>query len=376
MKRRLPDNVTAFVDRNGKERFRYRKVGRPVHYFKEHPGTQANPSDEYNQLVANMPQKPAVSRAVPGTIDELISRFYRSAGWDGAGDESKRVRRGILERFREKHGKKPVKLVTFEHIESILVSASRKRREGKRTVGGKEAARSLRKQLMRVFAYAVKLGMIPTNPVAQSERLKVPKTGGHHTWTEPEIAQYRARHPLGTKARLALEIMLWTWQRRGDARLFGRAQMRAGKIHYRQGKTGKSLWLPAAPQLLAAIEAMPATGIETFLVTDYGKPFSKAGFGNKMREWCDEAELPHCTAHGVRKAGARRAAQLGASNQGLKSVGGWSGDSEVATYTAEVDQAALAEATLRRVIEADLANRDGASFGGLANGVQNQELGR
>ncbi len=353
MKRRLPKNVTAFVDRHGRERFRFRKTGRATYYFKEHPGTPANPSAEYLRIVAAAPARLEAVRAAPGSIDELVARFYRSAGWEGAGDESKRVRRGILERFRAKHGDKPVKLVTFEHIESILVAASRKRIENGRSVGGKEAARSLRKQLMRLFAYAVKLGMIDANPVAQAERIKVAKTGGHHTWSEADIAAYRARHGLGTKARLALEIMLWTWQRRGDARLFGRKHLRAGKIHYTQAKTGKSLWLPAAPQLLAAIEAMPATGIETFLVTDYGKPFSKAGFGNKMREWCDDAGLPHCTAHGLRKAGARRAAELGASNQALKSVGGWSGDSEVAIYTAGVDQAALAEATLRRVIDWD-----------------------
>jgi hypothetical protein len=37
-------------------------------------------------------------------------------------------------------------------------------------------------------------------------------------------------------------------------------------------------------------------------------------------------------------------------------VGGWSSDAEVAIYTSAVDQAALAEATLKRVIAADLAN--------------------
>lgn len=359
MKRRLPPNVTSYVDRHGKERFRYRKAGRKDYHFRAHPGTEKHPSDEYEAIAAKAP--PPVPRAKPGTIDDLLERFYRSAAWEGAGDESKRVRRGILERFRVRHGDKRVAKITFEHVEAILVAASRKQREGKRTVGGKEAARSLRKQLVRVFALAVKLGMIGQNPAAMADRVKVPKTGGHHTWTEDEIDAYRARHEIGTKARLALEIILWTWQRRGDARLFGRRHMRGGKIHYQQSKTGKSLWLPAAPQLLAAIEAMPATGIETFLVTDYGKPFSRAGFGNKIREWCDEAGLPQCSAHGLRKAGARRAAQLGGSNQGLKAVGGWSGDAEVAIYTAEVEQESLAEVTLRRVIDSDLANHGEAA---------------
>jgi integrase len=182
--------------------------------------------------------------------------------------------------------------------------------------------------------------MIATNPAELAEGVKAPK-GGLHPWSEAEIAAYRAKHPLGTKARLALEIMLWTGLRLGDAAKFGRGHIKGGIVRYAQAKTGKELVLPAAPQMLAAIKAMPMTGIETFLVTDYGKPFSVDGLGNKVRQWCDEAGLPHCTAHGLRKALARRTADLGATQQQLKAVGTWSNDAEVATYVKGADQARL-----------------------------------
>ena len=42
-------------------------------------------------------------------------------------------------------------------------------------------------------------------------------------------------------------------------------------------------------------------GVKTFLVTEYGKPFTPAGFGNWFRQRCDEAGLPQCSAHGLRK---------------------------------------------------------------------------
>lgn len=362
-RRRLPLNVTSYVDRHGKERFRFRKTGYPVHNFKGHPGTETKPSEEYLQCLARVANEP---RAAPGTIDDLLTRYYRSSIWEGIGPDTKRVRRGILESFRSKYGDKPVALLNWEHIEAILKNAARKRAEGNRIVGGKEASRSLRKQLVRLFDFAIKCEMIATNPVRLATPVKVGKSKGFHTVTPQEIAQYRTRHPLGTMARLALEILLWTWQRRGDAHMFGPKHLKGGKIHYDQAKTGKSLWLPAAPQLLAAIRAMPVVGTETYIVTGFGKPFSRAGFGNKMREWFDEAGLPQCSAHGVRKGGAAIAAQLGGTNQGLKAVGGWSGDSEVATYTAGVDQEALAEATLRRVIEADLANPEWRDLANLA----------
>jgi hypothetical protein len=106
-----------------------------------------------------------------------------------------------------------------------------------------------------------------------------------------------------------------------------------------------------APDLRAAIDAMPSVGITTFLVTEYGKPFTKDGFGNKIRDWCDEAGLPQCTIHGLRKAIARRAADTEATQQQLKAVGGWRGDSEVTIYTEGVEQKRLADAALARVID-------------------------
>jgi integrase len=357
MKKRRYPNVSSFKDRHGKLRWRYRKTGHPTGYF-SHPPDTPGFKEELAAFEAAAPRAAGTGRATPGSVADLLARYYGSADFNGGGPADQQRRRLLLEGFRAEFGGDQVANFRFDHIEAILLERSAKREVGGRKVGGKVAAQNLRKQLRRLFAYAKRLGWIASNPVEDAERIRVPKSHGYHAWTEAEIRQYQDRHPLGTRARLALEIMLWTWQRRGDARLFGPDQLKGGRINYRQGKTGKDLWLPAAPQLLEAIGAMQRVGLKTYLVTDFGKPFSAAGFGNKMRLWCDQAGLPHCSAHGIRKAGARRAAQLEAGNQGLKAVGGWSGDAEVATYTAAVEQEALAEATLGRVIRADLANRN------------------
>lgn len=353
-KRRHP-NVTSFKDRHGKLRWRYRKIGRPTHYFTCPPDTPGF-VEELAACEATVPIRPGAGRCIPRSVHDLVARYYQSADFNNGGDADQHRRRLLLEGFRTAFGDDLVENFGFQHIEAILLERSKKKSVGNRTVGGKVAAQSLRKQLRRLFAHAKRLGWIATNPVEEAGRIKGPRSSGYHTWTEAEIRQYQARHPIGSRARLALEIMLWTWQRRGDARLFGPEHLKSGRIEYRQGKTGKALCLTAAPQLVEAINATRPVGLKAYLVTDFGKPFSAAGFGNKMREWCDQAGLPHCTAHGLRKAGARRAAEQQAGNPGIKAVGGWSGDAEVATYTAAVDQAALADATLKRVIAADLAN--------------------
>ena len=69
-----------------------------------------------------------------------------------------------------------------------------------------------------------------------------------------------------------------------------------------------------AHQVRRLLANPPRSGDLTYLVTDSGRPFSIKGFGNKFREWCDEAGLPHCSAHGIRKADASLAAEEGATS--------------------------------------------------------------
>jgi integrase len=346
-KRRLPKYISAFYDRHGKERLRYRK-GEVTRYL---PGPYNSP--EFRKaLEAAKTAEPVVKppRFQPGTIDELLILFYRSAVFDRLGFKRQAVVRGILENFRDDYGKDYVANFKPAHIEAILLDKKQKRRVGKRIVGGADAARNLHKQLKRLFRLAVKLEWIVTNPAELADSAGG-KRGTRHTWTEEEIAQYRAKHPLGTKARLALEIILWTGQRRGDASKLGPQHIKGDRIEWTAGKTDKPMVMLLAPQLKAAIAAMPAVGIKTLLVTQWGKPFSVAGFGNWFADQCKAASLPdECRAHGLRKAIARRAAMLLGTQQQLKAVGGWENDAEVTTYTKGVDQERLAASIMEQVI--------------------------
>ncbi|AOH83651.1 hypothetical protein AWL63_06345 [Sphingomonas panacis] len=359
-------NVTVGPDRHGKLRARFRKTGAPASYMKtlpDQPGFDA----EYRALVDGASKASAASPGViPRSVSDLLNRFYASADFRGAGsDESRKRRRGILESIRAEFGNDLVANFTFEHIEAILLARCEKRKTDKgRTVGGMVAAMNLREELDRLFRYAKRIKWRTDNPVEEAAPVGKAKIGSFYSWTEADIQRYKDHHPLGTNARLALEILLWTGQRRGDATRFGRKHIVRGKINFEARKNGADLWLPVAPDLRRAIEAMPTVGIDTFLVTHYGKPFTKDGFGNRMREWCDAAGLPQCTAHGLRKAIARRSAETEATQQGIKAVGGWKGDEEVRTYVAGIEQERLADLTLGRVIErfsernpAELANR-------------------
>jgi integrase len=350
----LPAYVTVFTDRHGKKRYRYRRKGYVGGYFQAQLGTDEF-RQEYAAFDASKVDSAAVGNRHPlNSVADLISRYVAEPTRLGPSKVTQMKVRRILGRFQDRYavGKAGVRYVadfTFEHIDRIIAAEREKKPEGKRLVGGVEAARKLRKELVRLFAYAEKVGMRPvgSNPVKLAEPVRVTageKSKGHHSWTEAEIAAYRAVHHHGTSARLALELLLWTGQRRGDGYRFCPADVTDGCFVVDQDKGGKAMVLPLAPQLLAAITAMPPMPgrAKAYLLTSFGKPYSYAGFGNAMRKWCDDAGLPHCAAHGLRKANARRLAELGMNNQTLKAVGGWTNDREVAIYTAAADQARLA----------------------------------
>ena len=166
--------------------------------------------------------------------------------------------------------------------------------------------------------------------------------------TEGEIEQFETRHPIGSKPRLAMAILLYTGQRRGDVVRMGRQHVRGGYLHVRQQKTGTKLEIPILLALQKIIDDTP-NGNMTFLTTHFGKPFSAAGFGNWFRERCDEAELPHCSAHGLRKAASRRLAEFGCTVHEVAAITGHASLREVQRYTKGADQKRLAASAMEKV---------------------------
>jgi len=116
-------------------------------------------------------------------------------------------------------------------------------------------------------------------------------------------------------------------------------------VHVRQQKTGIELAIPIHATL-AAIVAETLADHLTLLTTKTGKPFSAAGFGNWFRDRCNEAGLCHCSAHGLRKAAARRLAEAGCTMHEIAAITGHASLSEVQRYTKAADQARLARAAM------------------------------
>ena len=108
-----------------------------------------------------------------------------------------------------------------------------------------------------------------------------------------------------------------------------------------QEKTDEPLLIPIDGPLAAVLAALPRTNM-TFLVTEFGKPFTAAGFGNWFRDRCNEAGLRQCSAHGLRKLAATRLANAGCSGEQIKAITGHRSDSALAPYIRHANKARLA----------------------------------
>ena len=305
---------------------------------------------EYKKAMSGARTAIGAGRVKPGSVAAVIAEYLDSQTFftsKSAGTQ--RMRRGILERFRAAYGERPFARLPPEWIEALLDSKP------------PHAARSWRATLRSLCQFGVKRRYLRTDPTANI-KLRAVKSDGFHCWTEDEIAQFEAHHPIGTKPRLALALLLYTMQRRSDAIPMGRQhlsdcldeRLRAQGVRHmlsiRQQKTGKPLVLPVRPNLQAVIDATPSEHL-TFLTTATGGPYGGNYFSESFREWCDAAGLPErCKVHGLRKAGLRRGAEAGWSANELAAWGGHASLREVERYTRAADQARLARNALAKAI--------------------------
>ena len=77
------------------------------------------------------------------------------------------------------------------------------------------------------------------DPTRDVKAIRV-KTDGFDSWSNDEISRFEIRDPPGSRARLALALLLYTGQRRSDVVRMGREHVRDGLLHVRQVKTGSS----------------------------------------------------------------------------------------------------------------------------------------
>lgn len=348
--------LKQYRDRHGKMRLYVRIPGRPEIRL------QVNSTDDPNfglayaaalngeQVHNSVPQsKASASNTIQGSLRALCVAYSGFLAKDTTlSERTKYTRRRHLEEVcREVSasnvpaGDVPVDKMAPKHVQQLL---DRKR-------DTPEASNDRRKALLALFKWAVPRGLAQGNPAAQTDKIRT-HSEGFATWKQEHIQRFVETHPLGTKPYLAVALLLYTGQRRADVVRFGRQHIKEGALRFVQQKNErrmhKSMRIPILPQLQEALDLVPSTQL-TFLVTEFGKPFTAAGFGNWMRDKCDQAGLKGYSAHGLRKALQTMGAELGLSDRELMAIAGHETTAMTTLYTKKRDRDLLAASGMAKL---------------------------
>lgn len=348
-------------DRHGNLRHYVRKKGRQKIRLRAAVGTPEFLA-EYKAAIAALEAPPVAvdrkGRAAPppkaGTLRWLCARYMASPEFLQLAPTTKSTRRNILEAIYDEPTA-PGAATTYADFPLNRLSAKAVRVLRDRKAAVPDGANGRLKALRSTFNWAMQPGidLMKENFAKSIPNLKPRKVGGYHPWTVEEILQFRRHHKPGTKPRLALELLLLTTQRRSDTVRLGRQHIKAGAFHFTQVKGATKdpvkMVVPIHDELAAEIARLPKTGL-ALLVTKYGKPFSAAGFGNWFREQCDLAGLPHCSAHGLRKAGSQLLAEGGATDREIMAMTGQRTAKEVDRYTRAARQKQLARRAVGKLV--------------------------
>lgn len=325
--------------------------GRKVWYFRRGKGQRIRLPDEYDtpefwsayRAALTGEPLPATNNAKgrAGTLKWLIDAYRESGVWQGLALETRRRRERIFIGMIEKSGDKPFTKITRGDIV---------RARDKRAATSPASANHFLKAVAGLFAWATEAQHVQTNPCVGVKLLAL-KSHGHRPWTDEDIERFRTRWPLGSRERLALEILIGTGLRRGDAASLGRQHVKDGVVTIRTQKTGAIVSFPVLSELVEAIAATKC-GDLAFVAKRNGAPLTVSAFSAMFDTACKAAGV-NASPHGLRKAAARRLAEAGASVAQLEAVFGWTGGAMASHYTKSADRRRLAREAMSKLAKSE-----------------------
>lgn len=273
------------------------------------------------------------------TFNWLFDQYFRSAAFKRFDPATQKDKRSVLGRFAETAGELPYK--KYRQEDMARSQAARAATPG--------AADKLVKVLRAVFNWAIsqKPPLAAINPAVGIAPINR-KKGGFHTWTPAEIDKFRDYWRIGTKPRLAMEVMIAIGARRSDAAKIGPKDefVRDGvrwlrfTAHKQRNRFPVEIEARLTKGMIEAIEKTE-TGQGAYITSARGAPYTIESFGNAFSRWCEEAGLPHCSSHGLRKAAAVAYAEAGASAPEIMAVFGWNNLKTAQIYIAQAEKRRL-----------------------------------
>jgi integrase len=293
---------------------------------------------EYEAALKGTPLR-TENRAHSGSLRWLCEQYRQTGAWMRLSAATRRQRENIFEGVLKIAGDEPFTNIRHKHIE-----AGKDRRRATPS-----QARNFLDAMRGLFRWALAAEHVKADPTASVANPVRQAGSGFPVWTEDDVTRYEAAWPVGTRQRVWLHVLLYTGLRRGDAVRLGRQHVRGGVATIKTEKSGFTVEvnLPILPTLAATLAAGPCADL-AFICGERGEPLTKESFGNNFSDACRAAGIKK-SAHGVRKIGATRAADNGATVAELEAIFGWQGGMMAALYTRAADRKRLAKGAMGKL---------------------------
>jgi integrase len=303
----------------------------------------------YRAALQAEPPTPSKQTAAKGTLGWLVAQYRESAAWSVLSEATRRQRDNIFKQVIKTAGQEPLSRIMGKSIQAGI----------DRRKATPHQARHFVNAMRGLFTWAVAAEHVKTDPTAGKAAPKPRGDGdGFEPWDDGDLANSQARWPLGTRERVARDVLFYTGLRRGDAVVVGKQHVKNGVIRLTTEKTGERVVIPIEPELEETLKAGPC-GDLSFIATSSGKPMKKESFGNWFRDVCNAAGIKK-SAHGLRKAGATRDVNRGWTESELEAKYGWRGGRMASHYTRTMNREQLAiQAAQRTTTRTSIPAPDG-----------------
>lgn len=339
LKRKLPPHVVREVSRHGKVKYFYR-IGKGVRVRLPDDIKAREFKEAYKQAAAGykLIDVPRGIPTQPYSLRWLIDRYRESSTWKVFSKATQRQRENIfIEAIKRSNN---VRYTTIDRRSMAMAVEARSDTPAQ--------ANHFLKAMRGLFGWALQNDYVAIDPTAGVLPLKY-KSDGFAPWTMDDLLQFYDKWHVGTKPRLAVELLLHTGLRRSDVVRAGLPHMRGNIFSIKTQKTGSQITVEF-PKALLDVIAATETGSTTFLISEAGTPFETASFGNWFRDRCNDAGIKK-SAHGLRKLSATLSAEAGAATHELMAQYGWSNVKQAELYTKGADRVRLGIRNSKRVAD-------------------------
>ncbi|MCO4316299.1 site-specific integrase [Phyllobacterium sp. 21LDTY02-6] len=354
-------------NRHGKARYYFRLNGKRLGRLPDNPDSEEFTKEYWRirngialpeDVVSDDKVVPQIAR--PGTFHYLCTAYFKSDAFSSLDPTTQSKRRSIIDAMLlepiSETDKRIFAAMPISALDADNIAVLRDRK--KQTPF---AADERLKVLRQIFEAGIKTKPAPlvkvnTAKLVQSFRQK---TDGHATARDEEIRQYIQHHGTSSKAVLALSILMYTGVRVSDLAKLGPQHRRGDSFEFRVFKNRNrhpvTLTILIHPILEAVLAMHPVKGM-AYLLTEFGKPFSVKGLGNRVSDWFTQAGFPHLTAHSVRKGLATNMAENEATDHMLEGMFGWSDGKTSKIYTRNARRSKLARQAVLRIDWGEIGN--------------------